>query len=85
MLKKLFSIIDSYPIVTVFLLHCRPTPSITSQVACLAVASHVRGELVPGFVVCLHCIANPLGLVALPLLVPKAFVFLDVGMWFAML
>ena len=34
---------------------------------------------------CGHLITDPLGVVALPLLVLKTFVFLDVGMWFAML
>ena len=67
------------------LLRHQPTPSITARVALLAVASHVRSKLVPGFVVCLHLVANPLGTVALPLLVPKALVFLDVEMRFAML
>ena len=49
------------------------------------VAPNVCIKLVPGFVVCLHLVANPLGMVVLPLLVPKALVFLNVGMWFAML
>jgi hypothetical protein len=69
----------------VLLLCCRPTPSITSGVDLLAVASHVRIKLVPGFVFHFHLIADPFGLVALPFLITKALVFLDVGMWFAAL
>ncbi len=49
------------------------------------VAPNVCIKLVSGFVVCLHLIANPLGMVVLPLLGPEALVFLNVGMRFAML